>query len=895
MAINLIDKKDSLNFGREKLNNAILAFNETLSGDSSLEAAAARVDGDGNTFINLKDRLDTKDTNVRFQLAEKAKQTDLEVEKARIDNIVALPPTVDNAETTDIRIGADGVTYTSAGSAVRTQIGNVANDVDDIRGLKKITMIDGYNINLGVNIGTAVDLTPSPISGWKYAIVNCTSGDKFTVSGTGGVNPRLWGFVDSNNNLLTRSTISITATNSIITAPVGASKLIINSSTNDVSHTGKANSISVSKSISDISVGYGENLVEYAVGGNIKTGLTVGQAVNTAIEDVTNYIHVVKACSPGDKFKVNGVGGVNPRLWAFVDSNNVLLSVQTDNFGYKTNTIITAPDNSTKLIVNFDITTGNPTELFLYNKNNVEENANRIVSLETIKSINLAKNYILGNITTGLAIGQTVDTTVANIANYRCVIVDCLVGDKFRVYGTGGINPRLWAFIDSNNKLLSVQDSSEAYVETDVVITAPINASKLIVNFNVPTYESASSALLCTYDNATVENNGHKIEQVTKKSYESLCEVTDDTMTAFANGIKFSEELQNPITDFKKDGDLMVHVSSFCIINDIVYVTYYANTVSAAENPAQHTARFVYCPLNNVGNKTFVDLCNVGDIINGKTVTAIYDTILLRKDDATLYLMWTVALDGEYYRVYKTFDVSTGAISDASINTFTVGATISEFSISGMSSSLDENSIVHKPLNGDIGIMQKLSTRVEGGTTYYYTGAYVGAFNCIIKSSDLINWIFVSQPDFLNDSQWENAVYVVGDIVYYFCRQYSYSQFGFLTSYDLIRGQWASPVMLYDAQSRSDFFEHGGKLYLVHAPKDRNHISIMQVNQTNLNRSVEVQVAKVPDYFYPFTQIYNGESYMSFTQSRQHIWLSKFTLGSISTDTILDKFMQLFL
>src|SRR5690625_350270 len=74
----LIQREDSLSTGREKLNNAIKAFNETVvEGDSSVEAAQARVDSEGNVYNTLKERVDDKDTKFSPQLEQTATKEEL--------------------------------------------------------------------------------------------------------------------------------------------------------------------------------------------------------------------------------------------------------------------------------------------------------------------------------------------------------------------------------------------------------------------------------------------------------------------------------------------------------------------------------------------------------------------------------------------------------------------------------------------------------------------------------------------------------------------------------------------------------------------------------------------------------------------------------------------------
>ncbi len=355
-------------------------------------------------------------------------------------------------------------------------------------------------------------------------------------------------------------------------------------------------------------------------------------------------------------------------------------------------------------------------------------------------------------------------------------------------------------------------------------------------------------------------------------------------------GEKFAQAITDGfVSDFEKsekllkDGkvnemDFMAHVSTFAVINGIIYMTYYANTKEPSEDPNNQTARFAYCPVNDIENKTFLDIQSAGDICAGRRVDMVYDTILMQKDDDTLYILWTANIEGNYYRLYRPFKISTQELGEISVNRFKVGGVINDFSISGMKSALAENGIGYKKMYSDIGIMQKLSVRTENDEKVYYTGAYSGDFTCIIKSRDLITWEYVSEPDFANDSIWENATYVLGDKCFYFVRQHDESKYGFLTVYDLVNKKWETPMLIEDCQSRADFIVYNGGLYLFHAPVDREHIGIVKVDTEDISKSeVVLQAHMHTSCFYPFVQYFgNDELAMSYTVARKHIRLARF-------------------
>lgn len=362
---------------------------------------------------------------------------------------------------------------------------------------------------------------------------------------------------------------------------------------------------------------------------------------------------------------------------------------------------------------------------------------------------------------------------------------------------------------------------------------------------------------------------------------------TQISPAAKLKGERFAQEImRRHVSDFEQPGDKMAHVSTFIVIDGIVYMTYYANTKEPSEDPKNQTARLVYAPIDDLDNKTFIDLQTTGDKVGDKTIDMVYDTILMQKDADTLYIMWTACTETNYYRFYCPFTLSTKKLGEIGVNRFKVGSIVNDYSVSGIKTALAEAGIPYKEMFSDIGIMQKLSSRRENGKTFFYTGSYSGNFTWIIKSDDLITWEYVSQPDFINDSRWENATYVIGDKVFYFVRQQDTNKCGFLSAYDLNTGHWDEPVEVEDCQSRADFIFYRGNLYLFHAPTDREHIGIIKIDTENIvNSSVVLQANMNISCFYPFVQYYrNGELAMSYTVDRKHIRLAEFTLSDYLDD-----------
>ena len=229
------------------------------------------------------------------------------------------------------------------------------------------------------------------------------------------------------------------------------------------------------------------------VSGTITTSGPVGSVVNLTINTSASYKCAVIDCEEFDTFRFSGYGGGNPRLWCFIDAENKIIRHADTDTRFDDLTTIVAPPKSKKLIINTLNAYFNSGEYFCEDVvlRKIEKNSIKINKQNALTSFK--NSFVVGNIYTNGAIGSVVDLTINTSSTaWRCAVIDCSYLDNFVIKGEGGASPRLWCFIDAEDKIIS-QSAASLNPADPITLIAPLSAKKIIVNVTSSSYNSSSS------------------------------------------------------------------------------------------------------------------------------------------------------------------------------------------------------------------------------------------------------------------------------------------------------------------------------------------------------------------------------------------------------------------
>ena len=211
-----------------QLTNAVKQMSDYLKG---------KID-DNTTQLNATTQNITEaNNNISNLSSTKAEKTDLDTERARINNFTKLAAgsTTGDAELTDARIGADGITYDNLGESVRSQFKDLYYlkeystlfDKNKLSGEEHREKVYNFKDNSESDYYTCkyIKYDVSTLVGKKLSINGFTA----TVSDT--ANFGLYAFYDENNNLIRSFGDDHTSyTNVEVVVPNGAKYLIVNGS-----------------------------------------------------------------------------------------------------------------------------------------------------------------------------------------------------------------------------------------------------------------------------------------------------------------------------------------------------------------------------------------------------------------------------------------------------------------------------------------------------------------------------------------------------------------------------------------------------------------------------------------------------------------------------------------
>lgn len=394
-----------------------------------------------------------------------------------------------SAEVQDIRIGADGTTYPTAGDAVRGQVSDLKQDLDElnanVRKKIEITSTESGNVFLDYPIQNGETYKFSmPYDSAYGCTIQTRASNKTTVIETV--------YTGMGAGIVTKFTASSDAPIVCIYFAGAGAKIIIeavdtlNYHVSDIEHLHDV--------LENDLVGQ-QNLlanVVWTYGKSIGADGSIGDSNAFRISD---YIPITDG-----NYELSFVlkqTGFYTRIHGYDSNRDWSEQIIADNSGSLGDNVVMR--FSCENISYLRISTRNELSSdlrYLIKDRPIHEITDAIV----LNPITMKNGFIATHNGT-----QTVSLTVNASDTYKYAIIECQAGDVFTVNAKGGNTARACTFIDSSNKLLQMSAINE---EVHWVVKAPANASKLIINDSGSfiSYIGVEPVALCEKDHSILDN-----------------------------------------------------------------------------------------------------------------------------------------------------------------------------------------------------------------------------------------------------------------------------------------------------------------------------------------------------------------------------------------------------
>lgn len=306
-------------------------------------------------------------------------------------------------------------------------------------------------------------------------------------------------------------------------------------------------------------------------------------------------------------------------------------------------------------------------------------------------------------------------------------------------------------------------------------------------------------------------------------------------LTPYINGIYNIDQLKTNAVGVTSNNEY-AHQPTSIKKGDIIYVVYVCNTTTMQESDENTFVRLSVFDIknpNNVQNYDIAKKSTIGDI----HLDSLCSLATMTENGESLIIHFYSITNGKAILYNRTFNTTTNALSEIKKCKLIINNQTYDFDTSALYDNLSSK-YGYKYFNFDFGLSEH---RYYNGYWYAwaFTGSVTGFDGMLFKTSDFVNYTFVSTPKIKTNARYEISCYIMNGYLYSAFRKDYTDRRLLVTKMDMNTFNVVDYIVLEDCSMRPVFFvDESENLYLIHSPLGRNHTSIMKVDKNILRDSI---------------------------------------------------------